>query len=240
MKNLKNTSQCFVICGVGAALLIGPAVSVQAGITTYSDSTTFDTAIATPLYVEDFGPNASFPITTGVLNQFTSLVVADGPPITPGEILPGATYSTPIGTGNFFNIDAGGGYTGGFLDSLNDSLPNRALTVTFDNPTDGFGFNANDLMGAFNVTVNRDDGASVSLNFAVAQTMNFYGFISSSADITSLTVHGDSGTFAFALDNFTYPVSAASSSVPDGGSSLTLLGFGLTGIALARRRLAKA
>jgi hypothetical protein len=237
MKNLKKTSQCFVICGVGAALLIGPAVSVQAGITTYSDSTTFDTAIATPLYVENFGANASFPITTGVLNQYTSLVVADGPPITPGEILPGVTYSTPIGSGNFFNIDFGGGYTGGFLDSVEDTL---ALTVTFDKPTEGFGFNANSLMGAFEVTVNRDDGASVSLNFAQAQAMNFYGFISSSTDITSLTVLGDSSTFSFALDNFTYPVSAASSSVPDGGSSLTLLGFGLTGIALARRRLAKA
>lgn len=62
----------------------------------------------------------------------------------PGDILPGVTYSTaPCYTGSAcLNIDGGGGYAGGFLDSLfNDG---RALTIDFDDAQSAFGFDTND------------------------------------------------------------------------------------------------
>jgi hypothetical protein len=220
-------------------LLIAGTTSSYATVITYSDRATFDGAIGVPVSVEDFTSGYSFPITTGTLNSFTSLVVAYGAPITPGTILPGVTYSTQPGNDVFFNIDAGAWYVGGFLDSINDGTPNRALTVTFDSAARGFGFDANSQMGNFNVTVHLSDGSDLSVNYPVVPSLDpaFFGFISGSSDITSLTVHGDDHFFAFALDNFTFPTPNA---VPEPGNTLTLLGLGLMGIAEARRHLAKS
>lgn len=38
--------------------------------------------------------------------------------IAPGDIVAGVTFSTPIGAGNFFNIDGGGAFAGGILDRI--------------------------------------------------------------------------------------------------------------------------
>ena len=43
----------------------------------------------------------------------------------PGDIAAGVTYSTPVGDSFFFNIDAGGGFVGGFLDGFyGDAMAN--------------------------------------------------------------------------------------------------------------------
>ncbi len=211
----------------GLAAVIAAGLVAHAGadtITVFSDRPSFDAAIGVPLAVETFTPDEHFPITTGVLNSATDLVVADGPPITPGLILPGVTYSTPVGTGDFFNIDAGARYSGGFLDRI---FSPGALTANFDSPVIGFGFDTNDLMGPFSLSIQFTSGPDFSQQFAGA---GFYGFVGGSADIQSVTIMGTNSTFSFDLDNFTFP-----GPVPE-PSSLALAGLGSIALIIAARR----
>jgi len=189
------------------ALFLAGTFPSHASVITYNNRATFTEAISVRVSVEDFTSSSHFPITTGILNSFTSLAVAYGEPITAGTILPGVTYSTQPGTGHFFGIDTGAWYEGGFLDSYDPGTPDRALTVTFDRPVRGFGFDANSQMGNFNVTVYLSDGSDFSVDYPVVPSLDpvFFGFISGRPDITSLTVQGDDYYFAFALDNFTFP-----------------------------------
>jgi hypothetical protein len=229
-------SQLSLLTGTVATLTcIGSSVG-HAAINTYSSRSDFNTAIAVPVSVEDFTPDYHFPITTGILNTFTSLTVQSGPAITPGMILPGVTYSTPIASGYFFNIDAGGGFVGGFLDTI---VRNGPVTVTFDEPANGFGFDANSLMGNFNVTIHRNDDPDASFNYPTAVAwgtgLDFFGFVSSSADITSITILGDDSTFGFAFDNFTFPTPIPEPTL----GALLLLPFTLKGIWILRTRSRK-
>jgi len=190
-----------------ATLFVAGTIPSHAGVITCSNRAMFNKAIRVPVSVEDFTSGFHFPITTGILNSLTSLVVAYGEPIAPGTILPGVTYSTQPGTGHFFNIDAGAWYVGGFLDSYDPGTPDRALTVTFDRPVRGFGFDANSQMGNFNVTVHLSDRPDFSVNYPVVPSLDpaFFGFISGRPDIASVTIRGDDYFCPFALDNFTFP-----------------------------------
>lgn len=213
-------------------LVAGPAFA--GSITTYGDRAVFTAAVGGSPTVEDFGPDSRFPISTGVLNSNTNL---PGIGITPGYIKPGVTYSTPIGIGNFFNIDGSGPYTGrgGFLDSLSDRGP---LTVTFDGPVSGFGFDTLGLMGpAFDVTINFLAGAAYTGQF---QTPGFFGFTSSSQDIVSAIIVGSfPNPFSFDLDDFTFSAVGTGTTVVPVPAPLALLATGLFTLgAFARRKTA--
>lgn len=214
------------------ALLGGAVPQAHAEIiTTYRDRPSFNNAVAgLPLILEDFTPTFHFPITTGVLNSRTDLVTQFGPPIRPGDIKPGVTYSTPVGQGFFFNIDAGGGFTGGFLDGFYGGDPFRALTVTFDDLVAAFAFDTNQLMGrSFDVQIRFASGGEYIANLTVEPRidMQFYGFQSDEQDIQSVIIRGkDDPTFGFALDNFTFTEPGA---IPE-PASLALFGVGTLGL----------
>ncbi len=211
-------------------------------ITQYTDRATFDGVVGATT-IEDFGNVARFPITTGVLNSSTNLVVASGPPITPGLIKPGVTYSTPVAgdPGVYdFNIDTGGGFTGGLLDSLLQPNTGRLLTVTFDGPVTAFGFDTNYLMGqTFDIAIFFLGGGSFTDTVAVvpnSRTPSFYGFVSSAQDIQSIQLNGDYSTdFGFALDNFTFTDTGEPGSVPE-PSTIVLMAAGLLGIGAFDRK----
>ncbi len=180
-------------------VMAGMSCRALAGdIVLYGDRADFNDATGTRV-VEDFTDTSHFPITSGVLNDQTSEAG-----LNPGDIQSGATYSTPIGQGFFFNIDSGGGFQGGFLDRLG---PGEALTVDFDDAVGAIGFDTNFIMGqSFDITIVFSDNSMQALTRPVVQTeaLAFFGFVSSAQDIASVVIAGDSPNFSFAVDNFTF------------------------------------
>jgi len=175
------------------------------GLNTFDDRTAFDNAVGGTT-LEDFTPTSHLPISTGILNSATNLVVAIGPPILPGDIQPGVTYSMPIGTGSFFNIDFGGFFfTGGFLDGIKNPEFDP-VTITFDNPVAAFGFDTEPLMGrSFDITIQFTSGPDFVGNFPVPQGLSFFGFQSEQIDIETVIIQGDGfSSFDYAFDNFAF------------------------------------
>lgn len=207
-----------------ALVLTAASAGVSAGaITTFGNLGAYQTAIgAATETVEDFTNTSHFPISTGILNSATNL---PGIGIAPGDIKAGVTYSTPIGSSFFFNIDAGGGFTGGFLDGFYGGNPNRTLNIAFDSAAGAFGFDTNTLMGTnFDITINFASGPAYAGNFGVTGD-GFFGFQSDATDITSVIIDGNGdSTFAFALDNFRFTDAAGSNRVPE-PAGLAFLGF---------------
>jgi hypothetical protein len=205
------------IVSLGTLLLVCASASIaeSATITSFTNRNDFNTAIGSiPVIIEDFTNSFHFPITTGSLNSQTNLVVLIGVPLRTGDIKPGVTYSTQLGTDFFFNIDAGGGYTGGFLDGFASSDFNRTLTIDFDKNVSAFGFDTNSLMGNdFDLKIKFSSGETFVQNFLLSNSLSlqFFGFQSDAMDIQSVIIDGnsdngtfDNGTFAFAIDNFTF------------------------------------
>ena len=222
---------------VAMGLLVSSTTALAGGITVFNNLGSYEAAIgAATQTVETFTDSFHFPITSGILNSSTAEAG-----LTAGDIQPGVTYSTPVGTSLFFNIDAGGGYEGGFLDGFFGGDPNRKLTVTFDNTTGAFGFDTTTLAGrTLNVLINFASGDPFSYTSAVTAEGNgdfdFFGFQSSSQDITSVVIDSDiDDTFAFALDNFRF----TDASGGGGGQVPEPAGLGILalGLLLAARRL---
>jgi hypothetical protein len=135
-----------------------------------------------------------------------------------------------VGSRNFFNIDSGGGYAGGFLDGYNPS--DRVVTIDFDSPVSAFGFDKNSLnAGGFDVTIQFLSGSDQVFTNATPGSLSFFGWQSSATDITSVVVENNAGFFAFDFDNFTF--GGSTNVVPE---PTTLAIFGTICLIGCRRR----
>lgn len=224
---------------IAAALglfVLSSGVAEAGSITAFTDRGAFAAALG-PTTTDTFGDVFGFPISGGVLDARTSLIPANGGPIVAGRVQPGVTFSTPVGAGNFFNLDANSGFTGSFLDGGPRGAGRNPLTVRFAEPVLGFGFDTNRLMGtSFRVTIQFQSGSrftSVSSIPDAGPTV-FFGFRSSADDIVSVQIVGRGGAFDFAIDNFSVAGGAA---VPEpAGAGLLALAL----LALAVRPMRKS
>jgi hypothetical protein len=219
------------------ATAIGASFAAAAGSATVNtDRATFTSSLTGPVTVEDFTSTYHFPFTSGVLNSSTNEAG-----ITPGTIKSGVTYSVvgPV-TGNGFNIDAGAGYVGGFLDTVTGIGP---VTVTFDQAASGFGFDTNGFSHHVHVVLNFADGMSQTYDSSLSSgdyAMHFFGFDAVGSGIVSAQIGAlDNGYATFSLDDFTFDNAGLASSVPEPGSYAMLLA-GVAGFAAVRRRRARA
>ena len=213
-----------------ALLAVSFAPSAWANpVTVNTDRTSFYSSLSSGYTVDDFGPFAHYPISTGVLNSTTSIPGV----IAPGTVHAGVTYSTPIGTGYFFNIDARAGFAGGFLDSVGNGF---RLTANFDSAVSAFGFDTNYLSPHLQVVVHFNDATTQMFSSGVnGDHPSFFGFSSTASDITSVVI-GSTDYVSFAVDNFTYshPTVAA---VPEPETyALVLAALGALGFSARRRR----
>lgn len=214
-----------------ALLAVAFAPSAWANpVTVNTDRTSFNASLSSGYTVDDFGPVYHFPISTGVLNSTTAIPGI----IVPGTVHAGVTYSTPIGTGNFFNIDQGGGFVGGFLDSGGNGF---RLTATFDRAVSAFGFDTNALTPDLKVVVHFNDSTTQAFSSTVTSwNPTFFGFSSTASDITSVVIGSTQDYRSFAVDNFTYS-HATVAAVPEPQTyALVLAALGALGFSARRRR----
>ncbi len=228
----KKIAKTFALIGFSALSILAIDSPVKAAsITTFSDRATFNSAVGSTT-LEDFTSTANFPIPNGILDSTSSFGT-----LAAGDIKAGATYTTPVGTGNYFNIDAGGAFSGGFLDGFDFG---RILTISYNPLISGFGFDTNDLMPDFDITINFSSAPSYTANFTGITGTQFFGFKSDAADIQSVLISSSySNGFAFAIDNHSFGGSAVATTVPE---PFTVLGtiFGVGSSVALKRKLAKA
>ena len=181
-----------VVLGLLSSLTVAHAGTV----TEFSDRAAFESGFNS-VTTEDFGDYGSststLTIASGVLNASTS--ASNGiVTVNPGDFVAGVTFSTPVGTGAFFNLDRNYFFSGMILSSLR-STGTRDLTVSFDTPQAGFGLDTSYLMRSFDVTINFASGPSQTFSYAFPTPATydeyiptFFGWESSAADITSVVI----------------------------------------------------
>lgn len=149
----------------------------------------------------------------------------------------GATISTPdtYAAGSFALF--GGNTTAGGSNFFGHTY---TTTITFDNAIDSFGaYFSGYQRSDFTLTYNDGNGNTVILDMPVGNLtlggLSFFGFTDIGASIGSLVVQTVLGDYV-GIDDIRFGTAAAP--VPEPGT-LLLLGSGLAGLALYRRRMNK-
>jgi hypothetical protein len=210
-----HLSRCgYLLCVIGLALM-GLAVPARAQTTTYSSQASFLSNVLPGYYLETFDSLTANQVLTSPLsfsaNGFSYTAAA------PSGFVPEAPNGSDVWLTTF------------------DSSDPITFTFTSGNVTavggDFFPTDANGDLTNGNITVQLNDGTSVSLTNPKDTT--FTGFTSKQT-ITSLTVTSDGASWASA-NNFIVGV-AGTATTPEPGTTALLLSVGAVGLVALRRR----
>jgi hypothetical protein len=196
-----------VVLALSVSAFATPSQAADARVSVVTDPQVYENTAGGRAVVEDFTDDTHYPLLSCRLDSRTR---EQG--LRPGDIAPGVVFTTDCGQHAAYqlNID-GGSFEGGFLDGFSDGerFDRRALRVSFTQPVSAFGFDTNELMGrTFEVRVIHTDGRvevitglEVSAGFSESQ---FYGFVTTEADVKRVRIRGTGSRFGFALDNFRF------------------------------------
>ncbi|MDP2008030.1 MAG: PEP-CTERM sorting domain-containing protein [Rubrivivax sp.] len=197
---------------VAAAFALAAATAVSAQTTTYTSSAAFLPNVGAGSYTEAFAvPSFSGDATADFSSGGFSYTVS----------VPGNTL---YGNGGFIGTNG----------------PNFPMLVTFTGAPvtavggNFFATNISDVFQAVPITVTLSDGTT-SMFTPASESASYRGFVSTLA-ITSLTLGAPGASLYVGMDNLTVGVASV---VPEPATAL-LLGLGLGGVLLARRRRAAA
>ena len=192
---------------LSAAALALLSTASFAGTTTYTSSASFLSQVAAGSYTESF----------------------DGLPSDPPTAYTGGSFAYTVASPN-------GLYGSGEFLAVNQE--NDGLTISFSGGNvmavggNFFATNLSDAFQAVAMTVSLSDGTSVTFT-PTSQSASYLGFTSDVA-ITSLTISGAGTSLYSGLDNLTVGA-VAIPAVPE-PTTWALMGLGLAGVVLARRR----
>lgn len=221
------TAYSFLKSAAAVGLFALSAFANAGSITIFSDRSAFNASVGSTT-LEDFTGGAHFPIPGGSLSSTSSF---GG--LAAGQIKAGAVYTTPVGSANYFNIDSGGGFLGGFLDGFDPST--RDLTITYSPLVSAFGFDTNGLMPDFDLTINFTSGSDYLAHYSGINAMTFFGFQSTASDISSVIISGNNSFFGFAIDDHAFGGQVAEVSQVPEPATLLLFGLGAIGFAVTRQ-----
>ena len=178
-------------------------------------------------------------LSTGATQAQTTINFNSYAPGTPISSLDGVSFSLQGNPGPDGTPVIGIGFTGGLANTTSGNYPTAEdLTFDFSTPSLVSSFSVNEYDYNPSASWTAYSSTHALLGTGALDGTNWTTYTPDVADVSSLTFDNGLGSFRsweFVVGDITFTPSAAG--VPDGASTIGLLGFALVGLGVVRRKL---